>query len=166
MGRLDQAIQSHTLWRIKLLDAIQEGKPIDAAACESQSQCDLGRWLSSEEAIHSNAPVEVSQLRIAHTLFHQLAGEIAMLVESKQIAEARHSIFQGAFHQGMLGLISAVENLKAREGKKEPRLRQTSYAGMSQSDSRLPTEWETRHSKQRERMASIHALRALQATLK
>jgi Chemoreceptor zinc-binding domain len=115
MGLLDQAVQNHTMWRIKLLSAMDGGSKWDVHSCGSETQCDLGKWLEREEAATTRTPPELANLKQAHTQFHQCVSEVAMQLERQEWSDARQSIFQGAFHQGMVRFLQAIDALKGTQ---------------------------------------------------
>jgi hypothetical protein len=117
MGMLDQAIQNHTLWRIKLLSAMNGGKMPDKVMAASENQCDLGKWLRSEGQERHQHRLEFVHLCEAHKHFHNCLADTVVQVASGQEAEARQSIFHGTFQHRSLSLIKAVESMKLVLGR-------------------------------------------------
>lgn len=170
MGLLDQAIQNHTLWKIKLLSAMSGGSKIDTHLCGSELHCDLGRWLQSDLGNPSNPPIEpkhakkpeqlvqLEQLRQAHSLFHQEAGAVALQVERHEIETARVSIFQGAFHHSMVNFIQAVDAIKGMQLKGKEKGREKDKE-KSNSPTHSPQDWESKQARQKERLAAAQSSR-------
>jgi hypothetical protein len=138
VGLLDQAVQNHTMWRIKLLAAMNGGPQIENQVCRSETQCELGKWLEGESAAALRAPEKVASLKKSHAQFHRCIGEVALQVERQEWTDARQSIFHGQFHQGMLDLIRAIDVLKAAQGPEKTK--RLSWA-------KAPPDWEPKASR-------------------
>lgn len=87
---LDKALEAHGAWRLKLTSAIRTGQldtPPQEIACDDK--CAFGKWLygpSIDGETKRRKPYQVT--RRLHAEFHQVAGQIAQLVEDGKQSEA------------------------------------------------------------------------------
>lgn len=87
---IDKALAAHAAWRQKLTTAIRTGQinasPHDIAR---DDKCAFGLWLhgpSLDKATKQRKPYQVT--RRLHAEFHEVAGQVARLVEDGKCGEA------------------------------------------------------------------------------
>ncbi len=71
---LDKAMETHGNWKIKFRHAITIGEALDAPMIAKDNCCELGKWLYSEKA------------------FHTQAGQIALLINENKFSEAEGAL--------------------------------------------------------------------------
>ena len=114
---LDNAIDAHAQWKIRLRTAIQTKQPLDAAKIARDDQCELGKWLHGEaKAKYGSAPI-FAELLSRHAAFHLAAAEVAKAIEAGQYAEAERllgaSNFTVASRQVTMAIMELKVSLKA-----------------------------------------------------
>jgi hypothetical protein len=81
---LENAFDSHQIWKEKLRRAVQAREPIDTSAIERDDCCDLGKWLYAEgQKLYWGRP-EFQSLLLHHREFHLLTGAVAGVINNKQ----------------------------------------------------------------------------------
>lgn len=112
MSFLDQAINAHSQWKVKLLTAVNGGELPDKAQCGVDNQCDLGKWIYGEGRLKHSALGEFAVLRDAHKHFHQAVGSVVDLVAQKKVADAAKNIHEGEFSVKSREVVMAIMKLK------------------------------------------------------
>lgn len=80
----DDAIKSHTMWKMKLASYITKpDHSLNASVVASDGNCELGKWLQGEGRKHASLP-EFSSLASNHTRFHKAAGAVITKADSGQ----------------------------------------------------------------------------------
>jgi methyl-accepting chemotaxis protein len=109
---LDDAITAHTLWRNKLLMAMQQEHPsLDVPVIRADCNCALGKWLYGEGQKHGKRR-EFTCLVAEHQRFHEAAGRVAELIMARRHDSARRDIMHGRFKEQSKFTIIALVNLK------------------------------------------------------
>ncbi len=85
---LEQAIQVHSEWKVKLRGAIVGKASLDAAAIFTDHQCVLGRWLHGEGKAKYGRLTAYAKCVHAHAAFHKAAGQVAQTINDKKFAAA------------------------------------------------------------------------------
>ncbi len=112
MTFLDNAITSHSTWKIRLLTAVNGGEVPDKSTCCVDNTCDLGKWIYSEgQKTYGQSP-EFSSLKTTHKKFHQTVGAVIDLVQKKNIPEAKKNILEGEFYSCSHDVVKSIMNLK------------------------------------------------------
>ncbi len=108
----DEAIKAHTYWKVMLKWLINGQRPIDADIVALDGVCELGKWIAGDGQAYAGVPgfeVFVRQ----HTAFHEVAGEVARLVESGHRAQADAMMApEGKFTLASEKTIAAIRALK------------------------------------------------------
>lgn len=92
---LDDAIQAHAQWKVKLRGAISAKEQMDAQKISADNYCPLGIWL------HGEARSKYAQLNSykvvvqKHAAFHKEAGKVAATINAKKYAEAEAMLGAG-----------------------------------------------------------------------
>lgn len=109
---LDNAIDAHAQWKIRLRTAIQTKEALDAAKIAREDQCELGKWLHGEaKARYGHAPVFAELLK-RHAAFHVAAAEVANAIGAGKYAEAERLLAAPAFVTASRQVTVAVMELK------------------------------------------------------
>ena len=77
---LNEAINKHTDWKIKLRAAINNKETVDAATLSRDNACELGKWLHGEGKTAFGQRPSFAKLVAAHTAFHLEAGKVATAI--------------------------------------------------------------------------------------
>lgn len=114
---LDDAIKSHTAWKLKLAAFLQ--KP-DASLKESDvrvdNKCALGQWIYGDGAKHG-ALAEFSALKNDHAHFHRAAADVVKRAQSgAQVAEEVALGAQSDFAKASSKVVAAITALKRKVG--------------------------------------------------
>jgi methyl-accepting chemotaxis protein len=112
-GFLDEAIDAHVLWKVRLVVAVNGGRvPEPQRAC-SDWQCELGQWLHGDGgATHAGLPGFGAALE-AHRLFHLSIGRVLELLEARDTAGAQREMMAGRFAELSAQVVSALALLRA-----------------------------------------------------
>jgi methyl-accepting chemotaxis protein len=113
MNFLDQAINAHSQWKVKLLTAVNGGEVPDKAKCCVDNQCDLGKWIYGEGLKAHGTKPEFAVLRETHKKFHSSVGEVVELVSQKKVADAKKNILEGQFNLRSKEVVKALMDLKS-----------------------------------------------------
>lgn len=109
---LDDAIDAHAQWKIRLRTAIHTKQPLDTATIARDDQCELGKWLHGEaKARYGTAPI-FAELLSRHAVFHVAAGDVAKAIEAGQFAEAERLLGAPAFVVASRQVTMAIMELK------------------------------------------------------
>lgn len=98
IDQINEALQAHTAWRMKLTTAIRMGgldTPPTDIACDNK--CAFGQWLygpAINEETRDRKPYQVT--RRLHAEFHKVASEVAELAEGGRRGEA-FALLDGEF---------------------------------------------------------------------
>ena len=109
---LDQAITAHMGWRGRLLNAIRGETALDPVTVRSDCNCDLGRWIYGEGAVHEKRR-EFQCVKALHKDFHRTAANVVTSIQEGRQEEARASVVSGEFRERSRAVVSAITNLKA-----------------------------------------------------
>ncbi|BAL22364.1 CZB domain-containing protein [Azoarcus sp. KH32C] len=110
----DEAIRSHTFWKITLRWLVNGRKGLDVAMLGDHRACELGRWLVSEADALAAYPAFAELVR-EHAEFHRHAAEIARLASEGALEEAgRLLAADSAFMRTSESTIAAIKALKAQ----------------------------------------------------
>ena len=111
----DEAILSHSQWRIRLQSVIAgtSKEQLDPAVVCLDDKCALGQWIYGEARIYVNLP-EYDALRSSHAEFHKSAAQVLRLSTAGKLAEATAIMKNGAFQEASLRTISAIRKLRLK----------------------------------------------------
>jgi len=80
---LDQAMEAHSIWKTKLLAAVESGEVLDVAKIKREDCCGLGIWIDSDgKRQHGHLP-EFTALIEKHKDFHLVTSIVAGIVNTK-----------------------------------------------------------------------------------
>ena len=81
---LDDAVKSHTMWKMRLAAYLNHpDNSLNGSQLSSPNNCDLGKWLAGEGKKHANIP-EFVTLVSSHARFHKAAGEVVKKANAGQ----------------------------------------------------------------------------------
>jgi hypothetical protein len=114
---LDEAIQAHAAWKIKL--AVYLKKPdgsLKPAEIGADSRCPLGQWLHGDAAKYSSLP-EYQTLMTEHARFHKTAANIAEQANGGRQLNSDEVLGSGSeFATTSLSVVKAIKNLQNKLG--------------------------------------------------
>jgi hypothetical protein len=114
---LEDAIQAHAAWKIKL--AVYIKKPdgsLKPAEIGADGRCPLGQWLHGEAAKHSSLP-EYQTLMAEHARFHKTAANIAEQANSGRKLNTEEALGGGSeFAAVSLSVVKAIKNMQTKLG--------------------------------------------------
>ncbi len=80
---LDQALEAHSIWKLKLLAAVESGEVLDIVQIKRDDCCGLGTWIYSEgKRLYGHKP-EFTMLVERHKEFHLITSIVAGIVNAK-----------------------------------------------------------------------------------
>ncbi|MDD5336794.1 MAG: methyl-accepting chemotaxis protein [Rhodoferax sp.] len=86
---LDNAIQAHANWRMKLRTAAIRNETLDAEAAACDDCCELGKWLYGAGASKYGGKPSFVELVNSHREFHQEAGKVASTINRGESEQAQ-----------------------------------------------------------------------------
>lgn len=89
---LEQAVQTHGEWKLKLRMAITKKEPLDAVSLGKDNCCTVGQWLHGEGKARFSAKPEFQNAVDKHKAFHVEAGKVAGLINVGKFAEAEAAL--------------------------------------------------------------------------
>ncbi|MFO0550154.1 MAG: CZB domain-containing protein [Polyangiaceae bacterium] len=114
---LDEAIKSHTAWKLRLASFLQ--KPdgtLKEADVRADNKCALGQWIYGEGSAHS-AMTEFAALKNDHAHFHRTAADVVKRAQSgARVAEEVALGAQSEFAQASSKVVAAISALKRKVG--------------------------------------------------
>ncbi len=114
---LDDAIQAHGEWKVKLRMAINKKEQLDATTISADNQCPLGKWLHGEAKQKYSKLTSFLPCVTEHAKFHKCAGNVARTVNAGKYPEADNMLSSGTeFMQASSAVAAAIHALK-REAK-------------------------------------------------
>ena len=111
-----KAVNAHVAWKVKLLSAISGGEKLDHAIVCKDNQCELGKWIYGEGAIHGSK-VSYEPLRTKHAHFHKCAGDVVVKVNAGDKTGATAMLGAGsAFANASTDTVSAIVAMRKELG--------------------------------------------------
>ncbi len=92
---LDDAIQTHFDWKMKLRSAISSQAHLDAATIAKDNCCALGIWLHGEAQAKFGDTTVHRECVAAHAVFHREAAKVAQLVNDRKYDDAGDALAGG-----------------------------------------------------------------------
>ena len=110
---LDQAVEKHAEWKVKLRSAITRQQTLDTPTIAKDNCCQLGKWLYGEGRAKFGNRTEFGSLMSLHKTFHAEAAGISELINDKKYAEASRAIGdKTAYDKASRSVINAINALK------------------------------------------------------
>lgn len=113
MAFLDNAIQAHGKWKVKLMAAVKREEIPDRSTAGNDLACDLGKWIHGEGGRLYGGLPEFQKMQAAHKRFHTAVGKILDLVKAEKMEQARHEIEEGEFQTASREVSFQICQLKA-----------------------------------------------------
>lgn len=110
---LDNALATHSDWKVKLRIALATRETLDAERIASDCHCDFGRWLKGEGRARFGASSSFKLCETSHTEFHRCAGQVARQINAGDLAGAERNLGSGTpFTQASQSVAVAIRRLK------------------------------------------------------
>jgi hypothetical protein len=110
---LNEAIDRHTEWKVRLRNAISRNETVDADSIRRDDCCVLGKWLHGDGKTQHGAKQSFSELVVAHADFHTQAGAVADAVNARQYDEAQRLMgVWGEYLGTSVDVIDAITRLQ------------------------------------------------------
>ncbi|MFZ5446444.1 MAG: CZB domain-containing protein [Myxococcota bacterium] len=109
---LDNAIDAHAQWKIKLRTAIRTRQPLDADTIAKDNVCELGKWLHGEAKERYGATPAWAELLQLHATFHRAAAEVAKAISAGKYDEAERLLTAPAYVTASKQVTVAIMQLK------------------------------------------------------
>jgi hypothetical protein len=93
------ALEAHIKWKVRLMGVIDGTgtETLDPRVVSKDNQCALGKWIYGQGGKDYGNNLEFKELVLAHTHFHQCAGNVLDLALDGRTTEAKHEVETGAF---------------------------------------------------------------------
>ncbi|MCC7053211.1 MAG: CZB domain-containing protein [Gemmatimonadaceae bacterium] len=115
---LEQAIQAHAQWRMKLRTAIARREPMDVATIGKDNACELGKWLHTGARAACGNCDGFAHLVATHARFHTEAAKVATLINAQRFDEAERQIgADSAFVRASKEVGVAIVRVKQSAGR-------------------------------------------------
>lgn len=115
-SELNKAIKAHSMWKIRLKDAIDSGQSeISVSQAKDSHQCAFGKWLDSL-SLAEKALDDYKSIIPLHDKFHHLAGNILQMALGGQKDKAHESLtnITGEFMYTSAQLINCISEWKRK----------------------------------------------------
>ena len=111
---LDEAIQAHTAWKIKLAAYLRHpDDSIDQAEASNDHRCPLGQWLHGEAKKTFGSSPEYADLVAEHARFHRAVGYVINAAKAGTNLEEAHLLGGGSeFATSSQSVIVAISKLR------------------------------------------------------
>jgi CBS domain-containing protein len=108
MNMFNEAIESHTQWKMTLKKHIEEGVIQDIKKIGDCHACNLGQWIYGDGVRYNRLP-SFESMCLAHEHFHRAAAEVVLYSNANDKAKARSLLTSdGAFSRSSAKLIKAL----------------------------------------------------------
>lgn len=110
---LDEAIQKHAEWKVRLRAAAGRKETLDAATIGQDNACILGKWLHGEGKTQYGRKASFAHLVVKHADFHHSAGKVAEAINAKKYNAAETMLGAGSqYGNASLAVAAAITALK------------------------------------------------------
>jgi len=106
---LHTAKADHIAWKIKLVNMVLSGEPINEDEFVDHSQCRLGQWYYDKGIQYFGKSSSFQQMEAPHVRVHEIGKEIAELYNNGNTISARQKIDELEKHSNQLS--SYIDNL-------------------------------------------------------
>jgi Chemoreceptor zinc-binding domain len=112
---LDEAILSHTKWKMRLSSYLSKpDHSLKASAVESPNECELGRWIHGEGKKYFSLP-EFVALVSGHKSFHKAAAEVIRKADAGgKVSEETALGARSEFAAASTSIVRSLMALKAK----------------------------------------------------
>ena len=114
---LENAIQMHEDWKLKLRAAIASQETVDVDVIGADNRCELDRWLHGD-AFHQYGRLNShTECLATHANFHREAAKVAMAINEGRFDEASTMLRYGTpFFNASMAVGAAIASLKKESG--------------------------------------------------
>lgn len=110
---LNNAIQAHAEWKVKLRAAIAKKEKMDDTKLSKDNVCSLGQWLHGEGKGPYGRLASYARCVEEHAKFHRCAGDVARTINAGRLSEAEAMLGHGTPYSGASNAVAlAVTALK------------------------------------------------------
>ena len=111
----DQAIATHTNWKVTLRWMINGRQPLDEEKLGRDDACEIGQWLKGEgQRRYGDFPAFRIALR-EHAHFHLICADVVRYVRQGKLESANAMLAaDGEFTRASESTVSAIRSLKAQ----------------------------------------------------
>ncbi|BBL60508.1 methyl-accepting chemotaxis protein [Methylomonas koyamae] len=110
---LDEALQAHSEWKIKLRRGISHREEMDAATIARDNCCKLGKWLHGPGKRQYQQLPSFRDCMQKHAVFHREAGRVAEIINSGQYDQAESMLDRGSAYAAASSAVGlAIAELK------------------------------------------------------
>jgi len=111
---LDNAVQTHAQWKMKLRAAISKHEQLDLATLSRDDKCELGQWLHGEgKSSYGRLSCHTDCIE-KHLAFHVAVTNVAKAVNAKEFDKAEAMLNSGTAYATASSALS-VAFLKLRK---------------------------------------------------
>lgn len=114
---LDNALNAHTQWKVRLQAAIDQKQSMDAHSIGRDNGCDLGKWLHSEGKTLFSGTDIYGQVVHRHALFHAAASAVAEKINAREYELAEKMLRGNDFTYASTQVGVAIIQLKKSVGR-------------------------------------------------
>ena len=111
---LDNAVQTHAQWKMKLRSAISKHEQLDLVALSRDDRCELGQWLHREGKSTYGRLASHADCVHKHVAFHAAVTQVARAVNAGQFDTAEGMLNAGTAYTQASSALS-VSFLKLRK---------------------------------------------------
>lgn len=91
-SELNKAIKSHSVWKVRLKDAVDSGKSeFSPQQVRANHLCEFGKWMASLPP-HEKSLQIFKDVQVLHEKFHGLAADILQMAISGQKEKAHKAL--------------------------------------------------------------------------
>jgi methyl-accepting chemotaxis protein len=105
---LNNAVQKHAEWKIKLRSAISKHEQMDVATLAKDNCCELGEWLHGEGRAKFNELESHGECIQKHAAFHVEVARIASAVNAKKFIAAEDMLGAGTAYAHISSALSVA----------------------------------------------------------
>lgn len=110
---LNMAVQKHAEWKYKFRTAMSTHEPMDVDTISKDNCCEIGKWLHGDAKTKHGHLAAYGKCVSARAAFHEEAGKIAAVINSKKIDEAEQMLASGTpYHEASKRVGVAIIALK------------------------------------------------------
>lgn len=115
--RLEDSVQKHSAWKVRLRSAINARKPVDAPLLGRHDACELGCWIAGDAQRQLAGDADLAALDSAHRAFHLEAAKVAAAINAGRYDEANAMLGANSrYFSASQSVVDVIARLKRRIG--------------------------------------------------
>ena len=114
---LNEAIQKHGEWKLKIRTSISRHETLDVVAISKDNCCELGKWLHGEARQTFGDLAGYKDCVTRHARFHSEAAKVAQAINARHFTEAEASLEPGSSYMEASSAVGAAIMHLKREAK-------------------------------------------------